>query len=138
MYWNFGQFLWAKRYLLSVFQIHWHKCIFSLEAEAELISADERRDYSALNAVRLLCSDDSEGTIHILRNHIFRGFFLSPPPFLSIFHVLKTSKNCHFLTLFHPKQVLTEYMNGPPKQSVPKDYVESGQNTWSAREKRTL
>jgi len=31
-----------------------------LEAEAELISADERRDYSALNAVRLLCSDDSE------------------------------------------------------------------------------
>ena len=68
------------------------------------------------------------GTIHILRNHIFR-VFLSPPPFLSIFHVLKTSKNCHFLTLFHPKQVLTEYMNGPPKQSVPKDYVESGQNT---------
>ena len=33
---------------------------YSLEAEAELISADERRDYSALNAVRLLCSDDSE------------------------------------------------------------------------------
>ena len=79
MYWNFGQFLWAKRYLLSVFQIHWHKCIFSLEAEAELISADERRDYSALNAVRLLCSDDSEGTIHILRNHIFRGFFVPSP-----------------------------------------------------------
>lgn len=31
-----------------------------MEAEAELISAEERRDYSALNAVRLLCSDDTE------------------------------------------------------------------------------
>ena len=33
---------------------------FSVEVEAELLSADERRDYSALNAIRLLCSDDSE------------------------------------------------------------------------------
>jgi hypothetical protein len=86
MHWDFGQFLWAERYLLSVFQIHWHKCIFSLEAEAELISADERRDYSALNAVRLLCSDDSEGILHILRKHIFR-FFCPLPPF---FYVLCT------------------------------------------------
>lgn len=31
-----------------------------VEAEAELISAEERKDFSALNAVRLLCSDDSE------------------------------------------------------------------------------
>jgi len=29
-------------------------------AEAELISLEERQDYSALNAIRLLCSDDSE------------------------------------------------------------------------------
>ena len=32
----------------------------SIGAEAELISLEERRDYSALNAIRLLCSDDSE------------------------------------------------------------------------------
>ena len=37
-----------------------YKFYFSIGAEAELISLEERQDYSALNAIRLLCSDDSE------------------------------------------------------------------------------
>lgn len=56
---------WLKTRKTAV--AHWDKTeeyeadlFYSLEAEAELISVEERRDYSALNAVRLLCSDDTE------------------------------------------------------------------------------
>ena len=41
----------------SIVPVHF---FFSIGAEAELISLEERRDYSALNAVRLLCSNGKE------------------------------------------------------------------------------
>ena len=41
------------------------------------------------------------GTIHILRHHIF-GIFGLPPPYISIFLVLRISKNWHFLILSPP------------------------------------
>ena len=46
------------------------------------------------------------GTIHILRNHIFRIFGPPPPPpYVSMFLVLKIIKNRHFLTPPPPLQV---------------------------------
>ena len=62
---------------------------------------------------KLRCNEyECLGTIHILRNHIFRNF--GPPSPLSN-HVFSTENN-RKLTFSDPPpplQVITEYMNGP-------------------------
>ena len=47
------------------------------------------------------------GTIHILRNHIFRIFGPPSPPYVIMFLVLKIIKNWHFLTPLPPLLVIT-------------------------------
>ena len=50
----------------------------------------------------------------VLHKHIFRLFGPPPTPmFISIFYVLKISKNWHFLTPLPLQEVLKWYMNGP-------------------------
>ena len=46
----------------------------------------------------------NQGTIHILRHHNFGVFGPPFPPYVSMFLVLRISKNWHFLTPLPPYQ----------------------------------
>ena len=52
--------LFSKKFLSLICFFNILLFVDSVEADADLISAEDRKDFSALNAIRLTCSDDSE------------------------------------------------------------------------------
>ena len=85
-----------------------HRLFTSYFSPSHFLAWADLHNWANLCMKSYLNSD--KGTIHILRKHIFRLFGPNhPQPYVSIFYVLKISKNCHFLTPIRPTSAYVIY-----------------------------
>ena len=93
---------WSKTFFTNITFVRLNMSIFNVMVKIVF----HGKSFGAILTLQMHFSmNNSYGTIHILRKHIFR-IFGPPPPYLSIFLVLRISKNWHFMSPLHTSAYL--------------------------------